>query len=105
VPANPARHNGLCVTAVVLHEHCLELHWHELREGPFDPDESNARRFEATDDVGTEYTPFDSGGSSWSERDGVFAVVGHSICRTAVPEGASELRISTRAARWLILLG
>jgi hypothetical protein len=60
VPAEPARHDGLCVTAVVLHEHGFELHWHELREGPFDPDESDARGFEATDDVGTEYRSFDS---------------------------------------------
>jgi hypothetical protein len=103
-PAEPARHGGLCVTAVALHEHGFELHWHELRDGPFDPDESDARRFEATDDVATEYTSFDSGGSSWSERDGVFAVIGHSICRTAVPESASELRISRGAARWLIPL-
>jgi hypothetical protein len=104
VPAEPARHDGLCVTAVALHKHGFELHWHELREGPFDPDESDAGGFEATDDVGTEYPWFDSGGSSWSERDGVFAVIGHSICRTAVPDGASELRISRRAARWLIPL-
>jgi hypothetical protein len=104
VPAEPARHDGLCVTAVALHEHGLELHWHELREGPYDPDESDAHGFEAADDVGTGYRSFDSGGSSWSERDGAFAVIGHSICRTAVPEVARELRISRRAARWLIPL-
>ena len=105
VPAEPARHDGLCVTAVALHEHGFELHWHELREDPFDPDESDMRRFEATDDVGTEYPSFDSGGSSWSERDGVFAVIGHSICRTPVPDDASELRISRGAAQWLVPLG
>jgi hypothetical protein len=104
VPAEPARHDGLCVTAVALHEHGLELHWHELREDPFDPDESDTRRFEANDDVGTEYSSFDSGGSSWSERNGVFAVIGHSICRTAVPGVASELRIARGAARWRIPL-
>jgi hypothetical protein len=104
VPAEPARHDGLCVTAVAMHENGLELHWHELREGPFDPHESDTSSFEGADDVGTEYPSFDSGGSSWSERNGVFAVIGHSICRRAVPEGASELRISRRAARWLIPL-
>ena len=104
VPAEPARHDGLCVTAVALRESGFELHWHMLREGGFHPDEDDAHGFDASDDLGTRYPSFDSGGSTATEYGGRFAVIGHSNCRAAIPEGASELRISRRAARWLIPL-
>jgi hypothetical protein len=106
VPAEPVRHDGVCITAVALHARGLELHWHELREGPVDPNDGLvASGFKASDDVGTDYRPFDSGGAHATERDGVFAVVGESACSTAVPEGASELRVARGAARWRIPLG
>jgi hypothetical protein len=106
VPAEPARHDGLCITAVALHARGLELHWHELRQGPVDPNDSVvATDLEASDDVGTRYPPLHSGGAHATERDGVLAVVGHSECTTAVPEGATELRVARGASQWRIPLG
>jgi hypothetical protein len=106
VPAEPARHDGLCITAVALHERGFELHWHELREGPFDPNDSlEMSDLEASDDVGTDYAVFHSGGAYLTERDGAIAVVGESTCITAVPEGASELRVARGTSEWHIPLG
>jgi hypothetical protein len=106
VAAEPARHDGLCVTAVVLHEQGFELQWHELRESSFEPDDRfETSGFEVADDIGTEYPTIHSGGASWSERKGVFAVLGQSTCTTPVPHGASELRIARGPAQWLIPLG
>jgi hypothetical protein len=106
VPAVPARHDGLCITAVALHARGLELHWHELREGAIDPDDSLVPLgFQVSDDVGTDYAPFHSGGAHVTERDGVFAVMGHSTCTTAVPERATELRVVRGASQWRIPLG
>jgi hypothetical protein len=106
VPAEPARHGGLCVTAVALHEHGFELHWHELREGPDDSDyDFEMHRFDTADDLGTEYPAFDSGGASGTGHEEIRAVIGHSICRKPVAENASELRISRGAGHWLIPLG
>jgi hypothetical protein len=104
VPAEPARHDGLCVTAVALHERGFELHWHMLREGEFHPDEDDTQGFDATDDLGTGYPSFDSGGSTSTQYGGRFAVIGHSSCRAAVPDGASELRVAKGTGRWLIPL-
>lgn len=106
VPAEPARHDGLCVTALALHEHGFELHWHELREGAIEGHESLVTGgLQASDDVGTRYPPLHWGGAQATERDGVFAVVGHSTCTTAVPERASELRVARGTSQWRIPLG
>jgi hypothetical protein len=106
VPAEPARRDGLCVTAVALHERGFEVHWHQLHKGPDDSDyDFEMHRFDTADDLGTEYPAFDSGGASWTGHEEVQAVIGHSLCRMPVAEDASELRISRGAGHWLIPLG
>jgi hypothetical protein len=107
VPAEPARHVGLCVTAVALHEGGFEVHWHTFRKEPYDPDGIlNGERFEATDDLGTEYRATGAGGSfsSYSERNGPFAALGQTECAPAVREGARELRIRRAASEWVARL-
>jgi hypothetical protein len=104
VPAEPARHEGLCVTAVALHEGGFEVHWHTLGMEPYDPDGGlYGERFEATDDLGTEYRATGAGGSfsSYSERNGSFVALGQTGCAPAVPEGARELRIRRAASEWV----
>jgi hypothetical protein len=107
IPAEPARHEGWCVTAVALHEGGFEVHWHTVGEEPYDPDGSlNGERFEATDDLGTEYRATGAGGSfsSYGERNGPFAVLGQTECAPAVPDGARELRIRRAASEWVARL-
>jgi hypothetical protein len=107
VPAEPARHEGLCVTAVALHEGGFEVHWHRLGKDPYDRDDSlDGVRFEATDDLGTEYRATGTGGSfgSYSERTGPVVALGHSACSPAVPENARELRIRRAASEWVARL-
>jgi hypothetical protein len=95
----------VCVTAAALYEEGFELHWHALREGQLDPDESfDLGRFQAADDLGTDYLPVEPGGASWSEREGPSAVQGESRCETAVPRDASELHLKKGEAAWLIRL-
>jgi hypothetical protein len=107
VPAEPARHEGWCITAVALHRGGFEIHWHALGNEPYGPDGSlDAEPFEATDDLGTEYRSTGAGGScsSYSERQRTIAVLGHSKCAPAVPEGARELRIRRAASEWVARL-
>ena len=107
VPAEPARHEGWCVTAVALHEGGLEIHWHALGKEPYEPDDSvDGEQFEATDDLGTEYRATGAGGSfsSYSERQRSFAALGQTACAPAVPDGARELRIRRAASEWMARL-
>ena len=107
VAAEPARHEGLCVTAVALHEGGFEVHWHALGKEPYDPDGGlDGERFEATDDHGTEYRATGTGGgfSSYSEPHGPFVALGQTACAPAVPEGARELRIRRAASEWVARL-
>jgi hypothetical protein len=107
VPAEPARHERLCVTAVALHEGGFEVHWHALGKRPYDPDGGlDGERFEANDDLGTEYRATGTGGgfSSYSEPNGPFVALGQTACAPAVPEGARELRIRRAASEWVARL-
>jgi hypothetical protein len=107
VPAEPARHEGWCVTAVALHEGGFEVHWHLLGNEPYHPDDSAYdERFEATDDLGTQYRATGAGGSysTHSERARTFAAFGRTECAPAVPEGAGELRIRRAASEWVARL-
>jgi hypothetical protein len=107
VPAEPARHEGLCVTAVALHEGGFEVHWHSFGKEQYDPDGGlNGERFEATDDLGTEYRATGTGGgfSSYSEPNGPFVALGQTGCAPAVPEGARELHIRRAASEWVARL-
>jgi hypothetical protein len=107
VPAEPARHEGLCVTAVALHEGGFEVHWHTFGKERYDPDGSlNGERFEATDDLGTEYRAIGTGASfsSYREPNGPFVALGQTGCAPAVPEGARELRIRRAASEWVVRL-
>jgi hypothetical protein len=107
VPAVPARHEGLCVTAVALHEGGFEVHWHRFGRERYDPDGSlNGERFEATDDLGTEYRATGTGGSfgSYREPNGPLVALGQTGCAPAVPEGAGELRIRRAPSEWVVRL-
>jgi hypothetical protein len=107
VPVEPARDDGLCVTAVALHEGGFELHWHSLGKAPYDADDNlYGEPFEATDDLGTEYRATGTGGSScsYSERNGPFATLGQTGCAPAIHEGARELRIRRAASEWVVRL-
>jgi hypothetical protein len=107
VPAEPARHEGWCITAVALHQRGFEIHWHALGNEPYGPDGSlDVEPFEATDDLGTEYRATGAGGSagSYSERQRTFAVLGQSDCAPAVPEDARELRIRRAGSEWVARL-
>ena len=107
VPAEPARHEGLCITAVALHQGGFEIHWHALGKEAHDPDRIfSGEQFEAIDDLGIEYRATGAGGAfgSFSERHGTFAVLGQSECAPAVPEGAQELRIRRAGSEWVARL-
>ena len=107
VPAEPARHEGLCITAVALHQGGFEIHWHALGKESHDPDGLfSGEQFEAIDDLGTEYRATGAGGASGSfiEGQGTFAVLGQSECAPAVPEGARELRIRRAGSEWVARL-
>jgi hypothetical protein len=106
VPALPARHDGVCVTAIALRERGFDVYWHALRHDGADelePDELGPER--ASDDLGTEYRELMDGGAGWSGRDGPFAVCGESRCPTSVPAGARELRLAKGEAEWVVPLG
>jgi hypothetical protein len=107
VPAEPARHEGLCITAVALHQGGFEIHWHALGKEAHDPDRIfSGEQFEAIDDLGIEYRATGPGGAfgSFSEGNGTFAVLGQSECAPAVPEGARELRIRRAGSEWVVRL-
>ena len=107
VPAEPARHEGLCITAVALHQGGFEIHWHALGKESHDPDGVfSGEQFEAIDDLGTEYRATGAGGASGSfiEGQGTFAVLGRSECAPAVTEGARELRIRRAGSEWVARL-
>jgi hypothetical protein len=68
---------------VALHDGGFEDHWHTLGMEPYDPDGGlYGERFEATDDLGTEYRATGAGGSfsSYSERNGSFVALGQTGC-------------------------
>jgi hypothetical protein len=95
------------VTAVALHEGGLKVHWHALGNEPYDPHGSlYGERFDATDDLGTEYRATGAGGSfsTYSERNESFAALGQTECAPAVPEGARELRVRRAASEWVVRL-
>ena len=102
VPALPARHNGLCVTALALHENGFGVHWHALREDP-DQDEEFGPQ-EAIDDRGTEYGEVTAGGYGWTGYDGVVAITGESRCMTPVPGQATRLTLRKGDAEWIVPL-
>jgi hypothetical protein len=107
VPAEPARHEGWCITAVALHQRGFEVHWHALGNEPYGPDGSlDVERFEAADDLGIEYRATGAGGSfsSYSERQGTFAMLGQSDCAPTVREGARELRVRRAGSEWVARL-
>jgi hypothetical protein len=66
----------------------------------------SGERFEATDDLGTEYRPTGASGShsSYSEGTGPIAVLGEAEFTPAVPEAAGELRIRRAASEWVARL-
>jgi hypothetical protein len=107
VPAEPARHEGLCVTAVALHEGGFEVHWHSHGEQRHDPDGGlTDEGFEATDDLGTEYRSSGAGASfgSYSEPNGPYLTLGETECAPAVPKDARELRIRWVDYEWVVRL-
>jgi hypothetical protein len=104
-PAEPARHDGLCITAAEIYEHGVTVHWHLLLDGPGGVDELLDDELVITDDVGTDYGELSGGGAHWSERaEGPYAVTGETRRSTPVAAGAGELRVSRGAATWRIPL-
>jgi hypothetical protein len=101
-PAHPERHEGMLVTACLLHERGFQVFWHLLAEPEGRPEMLDEVRFEAADDLGGVYSPFASGSWSRDERDGVWAVIGTSECHQPVPAQARELRLTHDGAQWLI---
>jgi hypothetical protein len=102
VPALPARHNGLCVTALALHENGFRVHWHALRDGP-DADEEFGPQA-AVDDLGTQYEEILADGCGWAGYDGVVAITGESRCMTPVPDRATQLTLRKADAEWIVPL-
>jgi hypothetical protein len=105
VPALPARHDGVCVTAVELNENGFRIHWHALLEGPADdlePDDIGPVR--VVDDIGTEYERIIPNGCTWTGHSGICAVKGESRCMTPVPDDATELRLLDGDAGWTVRL-
>jgi hypothetical protein len=103
-PAHPARHDGILVTACLLHERGFQVFWHVRGEPEGRPEMPDEVRFEVTDDLGGVYAPFGSGSWSKDDREGVWAVIGTSACHQPVPAQARELRLSRDGAPWLIPL-
>jgi len=107
VPAPLARHDGLCVLSVDLHEHATEVCWQLVHRGRmrFIDAYRIASSIRLADDAGTDYGTLE-GGAGWggTARGGPYAVRGHSRSETPVPAAATQLTIARGDARWRVLL-
>jgi hypothetical protein len=107
VPAPLARHDGLCLLSVSLHEHTTEIDWQLVYRGRMRIIDAYriAVSIRLVDDVQTDYGGLE-GGAGWggTASGGPYAVRGRSRTDTPVPAHARELTVTRGDAVWRVAL-